>query len=316
MSPHSALTRTEFELPAPSGHVIDGYLLSPPEPVGVIQLVHGMAEHAARYEVTARELAQAGAVVVIHNHRGHGPQAHLAGRLGDLGVVGFEGLITDTQLVSRHVRELYPELPVVLWGHSMGSFVARCVISRARSGEYRGLILTGTGGALGAMAPIMRAAARQQSRKHGATTPSAWMSTLTFGTYNKFFFPNRTEFDWLSKDTAAVDAYMADPLCGHLCTPNFWMELAEGIAQATAPATVAATPSGVDFLLLDGKKDPVGQFGRATRGVYRALSPVMRSAQLVSFPQGRHELAFDAVERPVMMAAVTSFFARVTSARS
>src|SRR5712675_196624 len=158
---------------------------------GVVQIAHGMGEHMGRYVDTVDALVAAGLTVYTNDHRGHGLSAH--SQLGEFGSGGFELLVQDMARLSEIAREENPDLPLLLLGHDMGSFAAqRYVIDH--SCEIDGLILSGSG----ALDGLAR---------------TALLAPMSSNLLNAAFEPARTPFDWLSRDQAIVDAFMADPLC-------------------------------------------------------------------------------------------------------
>ena len=187
-----------FSYTSADGTQIAAYRWDPAgEPRGLraaVQLTHGMGEHAQRYEHVARALNEAGFVVYAQDHRGHGASAD-PGALGDLGEGSWPGLVDDIGLLSARIRAEHPGLPLILLGHSMGSFAVQQYLFD-HSGDVDAVVLTGTAaidlleGALDLDQPI----------------------DLTI--FNAPFQPARTAYDWLSRDEAMVDAYIADPRCG------------------------------------------------------------------------------------------------------
>src|SRR5262249_22022474 len=153
---------------------------------GVVQIAHGMGEHLGRYAGTVTALASAGLTVYGNDHRGHGHTAPSPADLGDFGEGGFDLLVEDMARLSRIAREEFPGRPLILLGHSMGSFAAQQYVLE-HSHEIDGLVLSGSG-ALDALAQAAGAAAPGEN------------------VLNARFEPARTPFDWLSRDRAVVDA--------------------------------------------------------------------------------------------------------------
>uniref|UniRef100_A0A4W5L831 Serine aminopeptidase S33 domain-containing protein n=1 Tax=Hucho hucho TaxID=62062 RepID=A0A4W5L831_9TELE len=220
---------SSFQLETTDGHVIHG-LDWPTQttPRAVVVIVHGMSEHAARYGALASRLAAAGYQVYAHDHRGHGAHCPQPGWFAAQD--GWSRVVDDLREVVDYAAAQHPELPLVLYGHSMGSFISRAFFLRYGH-RLSGLVLSATGYRQRVMARVMRSVARLAARLGGAAKPSRFMTRLVFGSFNLGFLPARTPVDWLSRDAAQVDAYINDPLCGRLPTPQLWIDLFGGVLE-------------------------------------------------------------------------------------
>ena len=262
------------------------------QPRALVHVVHGMTEHAGRYARLATALNAAGLTVWAHDHRGHGD--HLAAdgtrRPGDLGEDGWEGLIGDTQHVSKMLQESAPGTPLLMFAHSMGSFVAQAVITRSGR-EYAGVVLCGSNGPPGRLEATARALARLELHVRGATTPSRWGHDSVFRRYNAAFRPTRTASDWLSRDPAEVDAYIADPRCAFALTNGSWCDFLSGKAGLGDATVLRRIPTALPVHLMAGDRDPVGEDGA---GVTRLLETYrqagLRRVSMRLYPGARHEL--------------------------
>lgn len=206
---------------------------------GVIQIAHGMGEHIQRYGEFIDALVSAGLTVYGNDHRGHGLTAAPAKQFGDFGKGGFELLVQDMVRLSRIARDENPNLPFILFGHSMGSFAAQqFVLDHSR--EIDGLILSGSG-ALDGLARIV-------------TSAPAGSNVL-----NASFEPARTPFDWLSRDTAVVDAFMSDPLCFGELQPASSASFLAAATQLSEPQRLQKIRDDLPIYLFSGSEDPVGQ---------------------------------------------------------
>lgn len=261
------------------------------EPKAVVQIAHGMAEHSGRYQRFADRLTAAGYAVYAGDHRGHGRTARTPrdrGYFTDRD--GFDTVVADLDLVGERARGDYPDLPFILFGHSMGSFLSRAY-AIAHGDKLDALVLSGTAASPGLLGKVGRFIATAEGRLRGRRHPSKLMNTLSFGQYNKAFKPNRTEYDWLSRDPAEVDAYIADPDAGGIFTAGFYADLLGGLARVNDDAEVARIPKTLPVYVVSGSDDPVG--GHAT-GVRQVADQLVRSGvrdvSLKLWPQGRHEL--------------------------
>ena len=242
-------------------------------PKAVVQIAHGMAEHAARYARFAEVLATAGYAVYASDHRGHGQTAGDLARAGFFADTnGWSTVVEDLYAVTRTIREEQPGLPIFLFGHSMGSMLSRTYAIR-HGGELEGLILSGTGGDPGMLGKVGQVVAAVEAKVRGKRTPSPLLDKLSFGNFNKPFEPARTPFEWLSRDPAEVDAYIADPWCGFVCTAGMFQDLLGGIALINSDSQVARIPQGLPIYVFSGAEDPVGD---KTKGVQKVVNQFRR----------------------------------------
>jgi alpha-beta hydrolase superfamily lysophospholipase len=273
-----------FSLTAPDGAALACYRWSGGGmPRGVVQIAHGRGEHALRYAAFADVCMQAGLTVYANDHRGHGRTAGF-GQLGDFGPAGFLGLAADMAVLTRTVRERHPGIPIILMGHSMGSFAAQMYV-RDHAALLAGLVLSGS--------------AALDLRYAGSVGPID---------YNACFQPQRTECDWLSRDETAVDAYIADPLCGFPLKPDSQASMA-----AAAPLMVPiANMDGLPVLLLTGDHDPVNGNLRWFHPLvdrYAAAGAIVTSQV---YPDGRHEM-LNEINRDEVTVALVAWLVAVCS---
>ncbi|MDO4411501.1 alpha/beta fold hydrolase [Cutibacterium sp.] len=266
---------------------------------GLVQLCHGMAEYAARYDEVARVLADDGWLVVANDHRGHGPRAAATGELGTTSDRGYHQLLDDLSAVADYFLAEVEGKPWFLVGHSMGSFLTRILAAR-RGREMTGLVIIGTGSSLGPLSMVATVLAQAQVLMLGEDSRSPLLNTLSFGSFNRAFQPTRTGYDWLSRDVRVVDEYIDDPLCGFVYTAAFYRELVRLIELANSTEIFRATPPALPILLMSGAKDPVGDSGRGVRRVARQLrGSGSREVDLVVYPGARHEILNEVNRRQV-----------------
>ncbi|MCY1284082.1 Monoacylglycerol lipase [compost metagenome] len=258
-------------------------------PRAVLMLSHGMAEHSGRYARFAEALVRAGYALYAHDQRGHGKTAQ-RGVLGHYaGHDGWQRVVDDLGDLRQHIRQQHPDVPVILIGHSMGSYIGQAWLLR-HSTEVQGAILSGSNYQPLGLYRAAAAIARFERWRQGPTGRSALLEFLSFGSFNKAFKPNRTAFDWLSRDPAEVDKYIADPLCGFRCTNQLWIDLLEGLQQITPPAHLAKIDHDLPLLVIGGERDPVSQ-GKRLRDLADALRTAgLRNVELQVYPDARHEL--------------------------
>jgi alpha-beta hydrolase superfamily lysophospholipase len=259
-------------------------------PKAAVQLAHGMAEHSARYARLASALTDAGYAVYAHDHRGHGT----TGPEDDHGFFadenGWASVVDDMRRVTRLAQDENPGLPLFLLGHSMGSFLARSYVIED-SGDLAGLVLSGTGGDPGLLGKAGLLLAKAEARLRGRRHVSPLLDKLLFGRYNAAFKPNRTPFDWLSRDEAEVDAYIADTMCGKTFTSGFFVDLVGAQPAINDRRQVARIRRDLPILLLSGEKCQVGANGRGPREVAERLRSVgVTDVTCTLYPGARHEI--------------------------
>jgi alpha-beta hydrolase superfamily lysophospholipase len=258
-------------------------------PKGVVMLSHGMAEHAGRYARLGEALNLAGYSLHAIDQRGHGRSAEH----GDLGHYADHGgwgkVIGDLQTLNRHIREREPGQPIFLLGHSMGSYIATAYLLQ-HSDSVRGAVLSGCNYQPVALYRLARLIARFERWRQGPLGRSALIEFISFGAFNKAFKPNRTPFDWLSRDAREVDKYLADPLCGFRCSNQLWLDLLGGLEEITPVENLARIAPQLPLLIIGGERDPVSQ-GRRLRDLAAAMTRAgLRDVQQQIYPEARHEV--------------------------
>lgn len=260
----------------------------PEEIRGAVQLTHGMAEHIDRYQEFALFLARNGFLVYGHDQAGHGKSIPSEGIPGFFREEdGWTALTEDMRRIFLQVRDGYPAIPFVLFGHSMGSFLARTYASRHPE-DFDAFVFCGTAG----RNPILwagRMIAKREIRKTGGKIPSEKLAKLMFGSYNRRIPSPRTSFDWLSVNERNVDAYVADPLCGFPFTACAVRDLMDGLAEIGAKDWAGKVPKK-PILLIAGAEDPVGAYGKGPEQVRSALAKTGHTADLKLYPDMRHEI--------------------------
>lgn len=258
--------------------------------VATVVLLHGMGEHSGRYEAFAQYLNDAGIAVYCHDQRGHGLTGQAAGDLGHLPPKwGWHMMVDDgCRMLNLARQEL--NTPVVLMGHSMGSFLAR-VLTQQNPRLMDGLILSGTGCNPTAMVKCSRAMAQTICRIKGATQPSTILQNMTNGLFNSKFRERETGYEWLSRDEEMVQAYIDDGFCGLRCTNGFYYELYDLNLTANQLEHDRRLRKNMPILIFSGDHDPVGDMGRGVNKVYQNyLDCGLQDVTCKLYIGGRHEM--------------------------
>jgi alpha-beta hydrolase superfamily lysophospholipase len=265
------MRRDDFSFNSEDGLEIAYYRWrAPGKAAAIVQIAHGMGEHSLRYAHVAEFLNQNGFHVYANDHRGHGQTAKGRESLGDFGNGGWNGLVTDMVTLTHLARTREGRLPVILLGHSMGSFAAQQYVLD-HSALIAGLVLSGS-------AAVDKL----------AIDPSQDADLTAF---NRAFEPARTQHDWLSRDPAAVDAYEADPLCGFGINKTAMQTMAAGASRLVDPAALAQIRKDLPIYIFAGDKDPINhglEWLKPVAERYRAAGITNVSEKY--YPEGRHEM--------------------------
>lgn len=257
----------------------------------VLQICHGVAEHIARYDGFARALNEQGIVVAGHDHLGHGkslPEGGTPVYFGESNT--WNTVVDDIYVLHQRIRLWYPDVPLCIMGHSMGSFLTRTYLIRY-PGTVKAAIIMGTGWQPKAVIAGGMAVAKAVGAVVGENGTSDLVTNLAFGAYNKLFAPNRTSCDWLSADEGNVDAYMADPLCGADATVGLFRQMLSGIRFNQKLSNLRQMDPRIPVLFVAGEKDPVGDCGNGVRRTYQEFRRAgVQDCTLKLYPGLRHEI--------------------------
>ena len=261
------------------------------KPRAVVQIAHGIAEHIDRYRPFMEFLADNGFVAAGNDHLGHGKSIRVPEEQGFFAEKdGWWRVVDDMDKLHDIMSNEYPELPYVLFGHSMGSFLTRTYLIK-HPDKYDGVILSGTGHQSPALVLGGNAAASVMAKLNGAMGDGAKLDSLAFGTYlNKIENP-RAKFDWLSRDTEQVDKYIADPLCGFVGKIGLYRDMMQGIKFITDKKNIAQMNKEKPVYFMSGNGDPVGDYGKGVERAYNAFCDAgLHDVFMRLYPGGRHEM--------------------------
>ncbi len=255
------------------------------KPKAVLQIVHGIAEHVERYEVFASYMASQGYLVVAEDHMGHGQSGSIPGYFSG----GWHTAVEDTYQLLVTTRAEYPDIPYILLGHSMGSFMARTILSKYPDSGICAAIIMGTcwqsPKAMAAIRPVLKAACKQA----GETNPSQMLQNLVFGTYNAKVEHERTPIDWVCRDKAVVDAHPM--MHGFRPTAGLLRDMMEGLNFVVQRSNLQAMKKELPVFFVAGGDDPVGSYGK---GVYKCAEAFreagMQDVSVRIYPMCRHEI--------------------------
>ena len=257
----------------------------------VLQICHGVAEHIARYDAFARYLNGLGIAVVGHDHLGHGLSLPEGGTPVFFGAGNtWNTVVDDIYVLHQRIRLWYPDVPLCIMGHSMGSFLTRTYLIRY-PGTVKAAVIMGTGWQPKAVIAGGMAVAKAVGAVVGENGTSDLVTNLAFGAYNQLVAPNRTSCDWLSADEGNVDAYMADPLCGADATVGLFRQMLSGIRFNQKLSNLRQMDPRIPVLFVAGEKDPVGDCGNGVRRTYQEFRRAgVQDCTLKLYPGLRHEI--------------------------
>ena len=258
---------------------------------GVVQIAHGIAEHADRYTDFMRFLADNGFAVAADDHLGHGKSIEKDEDKGFFAEKdGWWRVVQDLKTIHDTMKKQYPDVPYIFFGHSMGSFLARTYLI-CYPDDCDAAIISGTGQQSPLMVNGGLLMANLLVKKLGVRGDGQQLNDIAFGSYNSRIPEKKTEFDWLSRDEANVRKYIDDPLCGFVAKCSLYRDMMVGIKFISSKKNAAKMNKGLPVYFMSGDADPVGEYGKGVNKAYKLFCDVgMRDVTLRLYPQGRHEM--------------------------
>ncbi len=288
------IIRKEYSVPSKSGvaNVFARCWMPENGPKAIFQIAHGMAEHGERYEDFANFMCEKGFAVLVDDHVGHGKSINSDDDLGYFGEQnGWDAFVEDERALTELIKAEYPDIPIVFFGHSMGSFIAREYIRRYGKDErIKAAIFCGSSGKNPAAA-IAILLADAVAKAKGSKHRSKFIDKLAFGTYNKRIENPKTPFDWLTTDSSLVDKYIADKHCGFLFTATGYRDLFNILNRVSGKDWYNELDNEIPILLTAGEDDPVGLYGKGIKQVYNDLKLADKKDVTLKLYAGmRHEI--------------------------
>lgn len=263
-------------------------------PVGVVQIFHGMAEHGARYDIFAKYLNNKGYIVYADDHRGHGKTAGSIEKLGYLGKNGFDNIVKDEHFITNKIKSDYPNLPIFIFAHSFGSFIGQEYLNRY-SNDINGLILSGSAMQNGFDVKVGLAFTKLINKFGDESKQNPFLESLIFGGYNKKIKDSKSKFAWLSHDKNEVEKYEKDEYCGTVFTTNFYRNMFTGFQGLYLKEKAKTIKKDIPLLVIAGEMDPVGKYGKSVKALFNYYKDInMSNVELKLYPNGRHELLNEA----------------------
>ena len=258
---------------------------------GVIQIEHGIAEHVERYGDFMEFLAGNGFFVAADDHLGHGKSIE---RDDDKGFFadsdGWWRVIDDIKTIHETLKEKFPSVPFILFGHSMGSFLARTYLIKYPD-DFDAAIISGTGQQSALMVGAGYFMANSMVKKSGPRGDGQKLNDIAFGSYNNKIKLKHTDFDWLSRDEKNVQKYIDDPLCGFVAKCSLYRDMMEGIKFISSKENAAKMNKNTPVYFMSGAADPVGDYGKGVQKAYKMFCDVgMKDVMIRLYPEGRHEM--------------------------
>ncbi len=277
-----------INITANDGLKLGGYKWHLDNPKAIVVIVHGMAEHSARYDRFAKDLNENGYASVAVDLRGHGKSVEDGKKGYFVKKDGWRIVLDDIKVLVDFAKESYPDVPVILFGHSMGSIFSR-VFMMDYGKEIDVCVLSGVTinkKGLRDIAPLIT----NIVALFGADKPSSLLNDMSFGEFNKQFEPARTAFDWISRDEDEVDKYIKDDMCGFACTPKLFNDVSKSILYTLKQDNIERIPKDLKTFIVSGEKDPAGSNGYDAKYLYESYKSTGVPVECKVYPDARHEL--------------------------
>ena len=268
-------------------HVFNLHYSSADKVIGLIQISHGMAEYKARYLTFINYLNQHGYHVAIHDHRGHGDRV-IDNKIGFFDKsVGWELVVMDLLNVHEETNKLFPKLPKILLGHSMGSWIALSALQKKP--QFNAALISGSSYPNMLETILQKILLKFEMLRLGKEGYSKFLHEIIFGGFNSRFKDVITSNDWLSRDKLSVENYTKDPLCGFVVSNQLWADVIEGIESVFKKENLELLNKNIPFLVLSGTHDPVSNMGKGAIKLNECLKYHECQSEIYLVEGARHE---------------------------
>lgn len=270
------------------------------KPKAILQIAHGVTEYILRYEQFAEYLVKKGIMVVGNDHLGHGKSIAKDSEPMYFGPTGsWKWAVEDMYTCTKMIKEKYPEIPYYMLGFSLGSFLLRTYLI-----EYPGIadaaIIMGTGETPPVQIALAKFIANKEAKKVGENHTSPMIKKLTFDTYNKFFAPNRTDYDWLCSDNEGLDEYIADQMRGGNLSAGLFREMLSGMKFTSEIKNLKKMNLDTPILFISGDEDPVGEKGKGVIKAYHKFQNIgMKDVEIKLYPKLRHDILHEKCKKEI-----------------
>jgi alpha-beta hydrolase superfamily lysophospholipase len=258
---------------------------------GVVQISHGIGEHAGRYQPIAKLLQEQGYEVYANDHRIHGQSVKSIELMGVYeGQNYFDDAVEDMRELTLLIKEIHSDKKIILFGHSMGSLLSRKYVIKYGD-DLNALILSGTASFMKGLGTVGLVSANIISTFRGRNKKNKFLKSISFSEFNKAFKPNRTELDWISTDEHQVDLFEADPYRIADFSLSVFIDIIKGSKEINKQTSFDATPKNLPIYIFSGDKDPVGEMGKGIKRVVRQYNKAgINDLTLKLYKGGRHEM--------------------------
>ena len=270
------------------------------KPKAILQIAHGVTEYILRYEQFAEYLVEKGIMVVGNDHLGHGKSIVKDSETMYFGPVGsWDWAVKDMYTCTEMIKEKFSEVPYYMLGFSLGSFLLRTYLIEYPKAIDAAIIM-GTGETPPVQIALAKFIANKEAKKVGENHTSPMIKKLTFDTYNKFFAPNRTDYDWLCSDNEGLDEYIADPMRGGNLSAGLFREMLSGMKFTSEIKNLKKMNLDTPILFISGDEDPVGEKGKGVIKAYHKFQNIgMKDVEIKLYPKLRHDILHEKCKKEI-----------------
>ena len=296
----------EFSLPSQHGKLRGVVWDEVANPIGTVQIIHGLVEYHGRYQETAEYLNKNGFIVFCNDHLGHGlniTDGNLKGFFKEEN--GYEAVVDQLGEMNSHIRKNYPMSKHFVLSHSLGTALVISLLKR--NIYFDGVLMSAAFSVSNMMIYLNKFLLLPEFLFQGKKSTSLEMEKFTTQKHNSFYEPNRTTHDYLSSDKEKVDEYIADQLCGYPNTTQLWQDLSTGFINLWTKKTFSKIDNNIPFYLITGDQDKVNNDGKQAEDIHGLLIESGFKSELEIFKGIRHE-PFQEKQRKKVFESVLNFY--------